>query len=71
MKVDMNMNLLITQLRNAAHELGYAEGRIEAVKDYCEHESYPSAQTITTILGILPDKHETKDDLSDALQYTD
>ena len=71
MKVDMNMNMLISQLRSVAHELGYAEGRIEAAKDYYERCTYKEAEMMAVILGILPDKHETKDDLEDALKYTD
>lgn len=68
-----NWNMVISQLRRATHDLGYMEGRFDAVRDFMDANQYASDRDIRAVLGIqkvepLP---EVKDDVENALGYTD
>lgn len=65
MKAELNINMLITQLRKASYELGYANGRLEALRDYLDERNYASDKDERAILGIPKEELETKDDLAD------
>ena len=73
MKAELNINMLITQLRKASYELGYANGRIEGLRDYLDVRNYASDKEERAILGIPKEKPlpPVKDDLEEALGYTD
>lgn len=77
MKTELNINLLIAQLRRASYELGYANGRIEALRDYLDARDYSFDQDERAILGIQHEEiaknevPETKDELEEALGYTE
>ena len=71
MKTELNISLLITQLRRTSYELGYANGRIEALRDYLDVRDYSSDKDERAILGIQKEEPETKDDLEEALGYTE
>lgn len=73
MKAELNINMLITQLRKASYELGYANGRIEALRDYLNERNYASDKEERAILGIPKEEPlpPVKDDLEEALGYTD
>lgn len=71
MKTELNINMLITQLRKASYELGYANGRLEALRDYLDERNYASDKEERVILGIPKEEPVTKDELEEALGYTD
>lgn len=77
MKAELNINMLITQLRRTSYELGYANGRIEALRDYLDAKDYAFDQDERAILGIQHEEiaknevPETKDDLEEILGYTE
>lgn len=71
MKAELNINMLITQLHRASYELGYANGRIEALRDYLDVRDFTSDKDERAILGIQKEEHETKDDLEEILGYTE
>lgn len=71
MKAELNINMLIAQLRKASYELGYAEGRKDALKEYLDVRNYSSDKEERAILGIPKEEQETKDELEEALGFTD
>lgn len=73
MRAELNINMIIAQLRKASYELGYAEGRIEALKDFMNTNHYNDSKEVRAVLGIPSEEPEpeTKDSLEDALAYTE
>lgn len=63
MRAELNINMIIAQLRKASYELGYEEGHRDALKDFMNR----------AVIGIPSEEPEpeTKDSLEDALGYTE
>lgn len=75
MKTELNVNMIIAQLRKASYELGYANGRIDALRDFMNTSHYSDSNDVRAVLGIPKEEPavaaDTKDSLEDALGYTE